>query len=408
MKKQQYLWQFIFGWMNFSLAVPSIYLMLGLPLIMRQYGWSGMEIGLFQLAALPTLFKFLFAVPVQKIYFGQRSLILWLAALTLPLMGLMLWLSMHNLIQQPKLLFIFAFGISILLTWLDIPLNTLAVQFFSRTQQVNTGSIRSAALFLGAIVGGGIMVFIHHRFGWYLPFLIMVSFILMGLMPFLFFKLNTTYFKDSTERRISTSLSLLQDWKGFFTQPSAKIWVGLLTFGFPFIGAVWLYLKPTLLDYGLSVSTVALTVGTLGGIAGAISSLIAAKITKHLGAENALLLYLTISVLAISFLIISFIFQLDSIFLIIAAITIGIGMGGVSAVLFSLTLLFCRKDYTAIDYGLQTTIFTLSRIVVPILAGILLDFYGHIPMFMTLLLAIILTLFITWTIRHRLGFSEKI
>jgi len=48
------LWslQLLFGWMNLVLAVPCIYLMLGLPLVLRQHGWTGTDIGLLQLAAL--------------------------------------------------------------------------------------------------------------------------------------------------------------------------------------------------------------------------------------------------------------------------------------------------------------------------------------------------------------------
>ncbi|VFS48167.1 hypothetical protein [Budvicia aquatica] len=39
------LYQLIFGWMNFVLVIPGIYLLLGLPLTMREYGWSGTDIG---------------------------------------------------------------------------------------------------------------------------------------------------------------------------------------------------------------------------------------------------------------------------------------------------------------------------------------------------------------------------
>lgn len=46
----------LFGWINFALTAPAIYLWLGLPLVMRQQGWSGAEIGLFQLAGLPAVF----------------------------------------------------------------------------------------------------------------------------------------------------------------------------------------------------------------------------------------------------------------------------------------------------------------------------------------------------------------
>lgn len=66
--------QLLFGWMNLVLAVPSIYLMLGLPLVMRQHGWSGTEIGLFQLAALPAVFKLVLAMPVQRVRLGAGIL----------------------------------------------------------------------------------------------------------------------------------------------------------------------------------------------------------------------------------------------------------------------------------------------------------------------------------------------
>ena len=70
-------WQFVVGWMNFAFAVPSIYFMLGMPLIMRQQGWTGTEIGLFQLAALPILLKFILALPIQHISLGKKHFVRW-------------------------------------------------------------------------------------------------------------------------------------------------------------------------------------------------------------------------------------------------------------------------------------------------------------------------------------------
>jgi len=44
----------------------------------------------------------------------------------------------------------------------------------------------------------------------------------------------------------------------------------------------------------------------------------------------------------------------------------------------------------------------LSRILVPILSGILFDAYGYIIMFTVLLIAILMTLIMTWKIKHHL------
>ncbi|MEG1707403.1 MAG: MFS transporter [Acinetobacter sp.] len=391
MKQRNFAWQFAFGWMNFAFAVPSIYLMLGMPLIMRQHGWSGTEIGLFQLAALPTILKFLFALPVQKINLGNGHFVSWLWGLSVPLVALLIWLSTQNMINQPIQLFIFTFVMSMLLTWLDIPLNALAVQFFSRTQQIHAGSIRSAALFLGAIVGGGIMVLLHSHYGWQLPLVIIAIFILIGLIPFAYLRKHAQLSLITTDRS-TTLYNVIQDWKEFFQQPYIKSWMALLILGFPFIGAVWLYLKPMLLDYGLSVQNVAFWVGIIGGIVGAVSSLIAGILAQHVGIAKTLNLYLSISILAILLLAFSLWLKLSPAWLIAWALCVGIGMGGVSALLFGLTFLFTRSTHNAIDYGLQTTLFTISRIGVPILAGMLLDYYGYFTMLCLLSFGIMIAL----------------
>lgn len=396
-------WQFVVGWMNFAFAVPSIYFMLGMPLIMRQQGWTGTEIGLFQLAALPILLKFILALPIQHISLGKKHFVRWLWVISIPLILILLSLSFFNLLNQPLILFFFTLTISLLLTWLDIPLNALAVHIFSRQQQINTGSIRSAALFLAAIVGGGIMVLLHNQFGWQLPLILMAGFILIGLIPFGFLKISPL---KPNVVALSSDLSLLkikQDLKGFFAQPHALGWLALLILGFPFIGAVWLYLKPLLSDYGLSINQIALLVGVVGGIVGALSSIIAGQAVKKIGIDKTLLLYFSISILAIILLMIGLSLHLTTLWIITSALLVAVGMGGISALLFALTYLFTRTDTVATDYALQTTLFTLSRITVPILAGIVLDHFGQISMLSLLCLGVLTAFIICYLIRGRLN-----
>jgi MFS transporter, PAT family, beta-lactamase induction signal transducer AmpG len=156
------LWglQLLFGWMNLVLAVPNIYLMFGMPLVMRQHGWTGTEIGLFQLAALPVIFKFILAMPVQRVRLGGGHFVHWLWLLGLLLLALYVGIGGQNLIEHRLPLFALTFAISIAVTWMDIPLNALAVQWLPRAEQLRAGSIRSAALFVGAVVGGGAMLIV--------------------------------------------------------------------------------------------------------------------------------------------------------------------------------------------------------------------------------------------------------
>lgn len=98
--------QLLFGWLNLVLAIPSIYLMFGMPLVMRQYGWSGTEIGLFQLAGLPAVFKFLLAVPVQRVRLGKGHLVHWMLLLGAALLVLYWLIGRQNLIEQRMPLFV--------------------------------------------------------------------------------------------------------------------------------------------------------------------------------------------------------------------------------------------------------------------------------------------------------------
>ena len=225
--------QLLFGWLNLALAVPSIYLMFGLPLVMRQYGWSGTEIGLFQLAGLPAVFKFLMAVPVQRVRLGRSPLPRWLALLGGVLIVLYALIARDNLIEQRLALFAMTFAISIVATWMDIPLNALAVQWLPRHEQVRAGSIRAAALFVGAIVGGGAMLLVQSRLGWQAPFVIMGAALALGVLALLLVARRL----PSVPTPAAMAPGLVADWAGFFGQPAARQWTWLLLSAFPFIGA---------------------------------------------------------------------------------------------------------------------------------------------------------------------------
>lgn len=274
--------QFLFGWMNLVLAVPSIYLMFGMPLVMRQYGWSGTQIGLFQLAALPAVCKFLFAIPVQRVRLGHGHFVNWLLLLSAVLLVFYWLLGRENLIGHRMPLFILSFTVSAFVIWADIPLNALAVQCLPRSEQLRAGSIRSAAMFLGAIIGGGMMIIVQSRQGWQMPFKLMGVGLLIGCLPFLLLRSKAELSETETARS-GLMPSVVADWVGFFAQPGARQWTVLLLTSFPFIGAVWLYLKPLMLDQGIQLERVAFIIGIVGGVTGAVSSLAAGYLISFLG-----------------------------------------------------------------------------------------------------------------------------
>ncbi|MDO5101856.1 MAG: MFS transporter [Lautropia sp.] len=400
------LWglQLLFGWMNLVLAVPSIYLMLGMPLVMRQHGWTGTEIGLFQLAALPAIFKFILAIPVQRVRFGGGHFVHWLWLLGVLLLALYVGIGRQSLIEHRLPLFALTFAISIASTWMDIPLNALAVQWLPRTEQLRAGSIRSAALFVGALVGGGAMLIVQARWGWQAPFVMMAVGLLIGCLPFAALR-EKAALQTTTES--GAQPGFVADWASFFEQPGAKQWIWLLLTSFPFIGAVWLYLKPLMLDQGMPFEQVAWTVGIAGGITGALFSLIGGRLMRVLGVARAIPAYLLVALCALVLLTVAVWAQLGPIWLTASALVVAASMGVVSALMFGLTMFFTRRQCNASDYGLQSTLFTVARMAVPVGAGMILDRFGHAGMLTGLSVGVLCAFLLAWRVRQSVGTTAE-
>lgn len=376
--------QLMFGWLNFVLAVPSIYLLLGLPLVMREHGWSGTDIGLFQLAGLPAVFKFLLALPVQRYRSVRGHYRAWAWVLCLLLALLLVVVSQQAINTHRLYLFGLAFVAGVLATWADIPVNALAIKLLPQAQQIRAGGIRSAALFLGAIVGAGVMLLVQNRWGWQAPFLLMAGGLLLALLP-----LGLLRESASDADQLQPARPSLTDWSGYFSQPGARLWTWVLLSSFPFVGAAWLYLKPLLLDQGMPVQQVAWVAGIGGGVVGALASLLGGRLVRRLGPGRAIPWFMVFALGALLVLTAALGLQASLPWLVFAAFLLACAMGAVSTLVFGLMMFFSRQNRQAADYGLQASLFVLTRLLVPIGAGVLLDRSGALGMLAGLSLAMV-------------------
>lgn len=390
--------QAVFGWLNFVVAVPSLYLLMGLPLVMREHGWSGTDIGLFQLAGLPALFKFALAWPVQRWRVAAGQFQGWAMLLCLAL-AVLLWLTgQQALLDNPLQLFALALLAGVLATWADIPVNALAIKLLPPEQQMRAGSVRAAALFLGAIVGAGVMLLVQSRWGWQAPFLVMGAGLLLAVVALACVQEGKAHALPPV-----APLSEGQGGPGFFRQPGAWLWTSLLLGGFPFIGAAWLYLKPLLLDQGMAVNQVAAIAGIGGGVVGALASLLCGRWWPRLGVDRAIALSLGAALLALCGLTLAVWLQTGALGLLLAALLLAVAMGAMSALVFGLMMGFTRQHRQASDYGLQASLFVASRLLVPIGAGVLLDHFGHLGMLLGLSLAMLAVCLLVLGLSGRLG-----
>lgn len=390
--------QAMFGFLHLALIAPSIYLVLGLPLVLRQHGWSGTEIGLFQLAGLPAVLKFLLALPVERVRFAIGHYKTWAMVLCLAYVALLFAIGLQGLAAGGMRLFLMALAAGLIATWADIPVNALAIKVLPPEERMRAGGFRSAAIFLGGIIGGGLMLLVYERWGWQAPFAAMTVPLLIGVGLLAAFDEPPAAHPTSSVGATQTALV-----PGYFEQPAAQSWTLLLLFYFPLVGAAWIYLKPMLLDYGFAAPHVAWVAGVAGSAVGALASTATPRLVKAMGVPDALVLFAGLNLLSLGGLALLAWLDAGQSAFVVGALALAGTMGATSALAFGLMMYFARPLHQAADYGIQASLFTLSRLLVLPVAGLLLDRLGYPGMLLVMTLAMLGVLGVTMHRRHDIG-----
>ncbi|MDL5594465.1 MFS transporter [Bacillus subtilis] len=375
--------QLLLGWVNFAMTAPLIYLYLGLPLVMRQHGWSGTEIGLFQLAGLPAVLKFVLGAPVDRWARGAPGYRRWSLVLMAGYAASLVGLACLGIEQAGFVpLFALAMLASLLGTWADAPVNALAIRCLPAEERQRAGIIRSAASSLGAVVGGGVMLMLQARAGWAWPFWALSGGLLLAALGLWLIPRATLAQADDVQAR---QVGVGQ-WLAYFSSTERRRWVLMLMLYFPFIGAAWVYLKPLLLDQGLPPEQVALVAGVLGGVVGAVGSALGGHLARRSGLQRALPACALAGVAALGTLAGTVASGAGVPWLVACTLLLALVMGASAGLLFGMMMNHTRAGLTAVDYGLQSSLFVLTRTLVPMLAGILLDRLGYLGMLAGLIL----------------------
>lgn len=373
-----WLLQALFGWLHLTLTAPSVYLWLGLPLVMRQHGWSGTAIGLFQLAGLPALLKFALAAPVEaRGAGGAPRYRAWALTLCLGYAAVLLALGWQELLAQRAWLFALACAAALAATWADIPVSALAIRLLPPDERMRAGGVRAAALSLGAIAGGGLMLLVQARWGWRAPFACLAAALASGTLLLAWAVRREPADAPQPQAPRPHLAALVRGWGA---QPGAWRWTVLLVSYFPFIGAAWFYLKPLLLDHGFAPAQAAWLAGIAGGVVAALAGAASPLLTRRIGMARALPLYAGLNVAALALLAVAVRLGAPAAGMAAAVMCVAAAMGASSACVFGLMMHLARPRWQAFDYGWQASLFAGSRMLVPLAAGVALDAAGAAAM----------------------------
>ncbi|MDK2061184.1 MFS transporter [Aliarcobacter butzleri] len=371
-----------------AILTPMIFFVMGLPMILQIKGFDASLIGIFQLAGLPMIFKFLMSPPIDKIVFEKKHYKKWtfyIGILYILLLTIISFLSLENSIYTVFIAILITAFIS---TFMDIPLNALAIKTFTKEQSLSAGSYKISAYSMASLLGGGIFLLVFNHLGWNLTFILMALLVLFSLIALYFIEENDEiiYVEKISSKNIIT----------FFKQKDIGIWIFILSFYFVSISALWVFMKPYLIHKGVKPDDVAIWVGIYGSfiaiLGGALSNYIGKKFSK----KSLLIIFMFFNIFSTSLLIFIEQYNLTFYYLIISVTFIALAIALSSAIIFSMIMDYSRKESRAIDYSVQSSIFSFTRIISAVIAGIIVSNFGFDKMFIFELFCLVLVTFVIY------------
>ncbi|RZV19920.1 MFS transporter [Aliarcobacter butzleri] len=371
-----------------AILTPMIFFVMGLPMILQIKGFDASLIGIFQLAGLPMIFKFLMSPPIDKIIFEKKHYKKWtfyIGILYILLLTIISFLSLENSIYP---IFIAILITAFISTFMDIPLNALAIKTFTKEQSLSAGSYKISAYSMASLLGGGIFLLVFNHLGWNLTFILMAILVLFSLFALYFIEENDEiiYVEKISSKNIIT----------FFKQKDIGTWIFILSFYFVSISALWVFMKPYLIHKGVKPDDVAIWVGIYGSfiaiLGGALSNYIGKKFSK----KSLLIIFMFFNIFSTSLLIFIEQYNLTFYYLIISVTFIALAIALSSAIIFSMIMDYSRKKSRAIDYSVQSSIFSFTRIISAVIAGIIVSNFGFDKMFIFELFCLVLVTFVIY------------
>jgi MFS family permease len=341
------------------------------PVIMRQEHYSLESIGLLQLIKLPWIAKFLWAPLVDRTAIDLRAYKKWIIISEIVYAILIFSIGFLSLQIDFKLIIFLVVLAFIASGTQDIATDAFAIIILKPSERAFGNSMQSAGSFTGTLVGSGVLLVLYYYFGWTLLLICLSFFVLIPLIPLLFYK-NGKIAAQKVKERIT-----LADLYRFFLMPGMFKRVILLVFYYSGIIGVLAMLKPFMVDHGYSAKEIGIMSGITGSTIGALSAMAAGFIIKTIGRRKSLITFAFVSLsAALYFWHLSRIEVTDvSIYTGILLIWMAYGLSSVA--IFTTSMDIVRKGREGTDFTIQIVITHLSSIFMAVMSGRIADNLGY-------------------------------
>jgi MFS transporter, PAT family, beta-lactamase induction signal transducer AmpG len=378
----------LLGALYFSQGLPFGFFTQGLPVILRQRGYSLGAIGLSGLLAAPWALKWLWAPFVDRTYgarFGRRKS--WIVPLQLLTVALLLGLALVGALSSMRVLLGAILLLNLLAATQDIATDGLAVELLSENERGLGNGLQVAGYRFGMIVGGGALLILHERMGDAGTFAAMALLTLLATLPVL------RVHEPSLLSAPTPSVEVAH----WLRRPgSLRILLLLVVYkaGDAFATSM---LRPFLADSGLTLADIGWLLGTVGFLAGLCGALAGGALLNRVGRKRALLGFGFLQALTVGAYAYLAFAKLHGLALYALCGAEHFASGMATAALFTCMMDWSSEHSSGSDYTVQASAVVIASGVAGAVAGFSAQALGYVGHFG---LATLLALSALW-VAHR-------
>ena len=334
-----------------------------LPVVMRQQGFSLETIGLVYLLGLPWMIKFLWSPWIDRYSLSHRGHYRsWIILTQSLLVCVIATIAFIDLQQNLKLGLIALALVSFLAATQDIATDALAVRLLSPQQRGFGNGIQNAGNYLGAILGGGVLLIFINQLGWTRSLLALSISLALPILPIFLYQEQAKFKPNNSKIGFTTFFR-------FCRRPGNRNWllvVSLLTFSPSMAAGMF---RPLLVDIDLSLQDIGLLSGVVGYSSGMVGALLGGALISNFGHVRSLVYFSIVQAISISGFIIPAV-GIVNLPILYAVSSISNFSSGMSATaLFTLMMDRSELSTAGSDYTLQTAIRTTVALIASAVSG---------------------------------------
>ncbi|NEQ97347.1 MAG: MFS transporter [Cyanothece sp. SIO2G6] len=379
----------LLGSLYVSQYISLMFFVQALPVFMRQQGASLEAIGLIYLLGLPLLLKVLWSPWIDRYgYTRWGHYRFWIVAFQLLLAGVSILCAFVSPQTNFSLLFSLLMVMATLASSQDIATDALAVGLLAPSERGWGNGIQMAGNYLGAMLGGGVMLMLLTQWGWQRSLLALALMMIIALIPILQHQEHPH--KDHTKHEGPVWVDLVN----VYRRKGMGHWLMLLTLYIAGGSMAEGMFRPLLVDIGLSLADIGWLLGVVGNGSSIVGAVVSGLLVVPLGRKRSLIIFAGLQTVAILTYLLPAL-GVDYRFILYCVVVItSFANGAIYTV--SSTVMMDKSQLAAAgtEYTAQTSIVYLGGFMAAGISGVLAANIGYHGVFGVSALVTLLTIFL--------------